>query len=40
MLGWVRERVEVAKWCSCKISIQLKRAVEKVHKGVGGTGEL
>jgi hypothetical protein len=40
MLGWVREGVEVTKWCSCEISIQWKRAVEKVRKGAGGTGEL
>ena len=40
MFGWVREGVEVAKWCSCEISIHWKRSVEEVRKGVGGTGEL
>ena len=32
--------MEVVEWCSCEISIQGKRMVEKVRKGVGGTGEL
>jgi hypothetical protein len=40
MLGWVREGVEVVELCSCEISIQGKRVIEKVRKGVGGTGEL
>jgi len=27
MLRWVMEGMEIAKWCSCEISIQWKRAV-------------
>lgn len=32
--------VESAKWCSCEISIQWNRTVDKVRKGGRGTGAV